>query len=281
VSGTGTTPDTTQGKPGGLASDPVGGNASGKGGSEVVLGDTDTAAPGILTDVSILIGNMVIRTGTLTVEVEKFIESERQVTTIVETAGGYIEQSSLTLDGTVKSGWFRVRVPQDKFTAVITKFEELGTVRQKEIGSEDVSAAIVDIEARIANLRRQELRLGELLGQAKTLDEVLRVENELSRVRYQIESYDGQLQYLKNRVALATIQLTLREPSEPVDPPVPGGDIWRQIWKAFVATWRAIGRFTVGLVVFVASVAPVALLVAVAWFAYRRRRAGRPPVSKE
>ena len=250
-------------------------DAAGKGDGTGVTEGGDRLV-GILTDTSVGIGNMIIRTGTLTVQVEKFSEAERQVNTIVEDAGGYIEQSSASLDDTIKSGWFRIRVPQDEFTAVIARFEELGTVRHKEMGSEDVSAAIVDTEARIANLRRQELRLGELLGQAKTLDEILRVENELNRVRYQIESYEGQLKYLQNRVAMATIALSLKEPGDPADPPVPGADIWRQIWKAFVNTWRGIGRFAVGLVVFVASVAPVALLIGAAWWAFARYRGRRP-----
>ena len=253
-------------------------DAAGKGGGTAVV-EGDRQLIGILNDTSVVVGNMVIRTGTLTVEVERFTDAERRVSTIVETAGGYIEQSSASLDGTVKSGWFRVRVPQNEFTAVIAKFEELGTVKQKEMGSEDVSAAIVDMEARIANLRRQELRLGELLSQAKTLDEILRVENELNRIRYQIESYEGQLKYLQNRVALATIALSLKEPGDPGDPPVPGADIWRQIWKAFVNTWRGIGRFAVGLVVFVASVAPVALLIGAAWLVFARYR-GRRPASR-
>lgn len=240
------------------------------------LAQGDDKLSGILADANLISANMVIRSGALTVEVTKFTEAERQVSIIVETAGGYIEQSSLSLDKTFKSGWFRVRVPQDQFTNVIVKFEELGTVRQKEMGSEDVSAAIVDLEARIANLRRQELRLGELLSQAKTLDEILRVENELNRVRYQIESYQGQLKYLGDRVAFSTLNISLKEPGDPVDPPVPGADIWRQIWKAFVNTWRGIGRFLVGLVVFVASVAPVAMIIGAAWWAFTRYRSRRP-----
>lgn len=219
--------------------------------------------------------SQIIRNAGVTVEVKDFLAAEGQVSAIVSARGGYIEQSSLSLQDKVKSGWWRIRIPQDRFDETIGQFAALGNVKRKEMGSEDVAATIVDLEARIANLRRQELRLGELLGQAKTLDEILRVENELNRVRYQIESYDGQLKWLKNRVAMSTIQLTLTEPGEGTTPPIPGADLWRQIWAAFVATWKGIGRFLGGLVVFIASVAPVVLILGAAWIGYRRWRAAK------
>ncbi len=217
----------------------------------------------------------IIQTATVTVEVKDFVAAEGQVSSIVAARGGYIEQSSLSLQDKVKSGWWRIRIPQDRFNEAIAEFEKMGTVKRKDLGAEDVAGTIVDLQARTANLRRQELRLGELLGQAKTLDEVLRVENELNRVRYQVESYEGQLKWFQNRVAMSTIQLNLSEPGEGTTPPIPGADLWRRIWAAFVATWKGIGSFLGGLVVFVASVAPVALILVAAWVGYRRWRAAR------
>lgn len=219
-------------------------------------------------------GSMMVRHANLTVEVRNFGDADRQVIPIVDAAGGYIESSSISLGDQVRSGWYRIRVPQAKFMETIGKLEALGTLKGKELGSEDVSGSVIDLEARISNLRRQELRLGQLLGQAKTLDEVLRVENELSRVRYQIEAAEGQLNWLRHRVAMATIQLNLAEPTEPPVPPVPGADLWRRIWQAFVATWRGIGGFMVGLVVFLASLAPVALVLVALWWGVQRYRRG-------
>ncbi|MDP2871401.1 MAG: DUF4349 domain-containing protein [Bacillota bacterium] len=250
-------------------------------------GDSFAAAPegmggvtttGLPDGVSTLGGTQVIRSASLTVEVREFEPSSRQVEDIIIAAGGYIEQSSINMDAKTRSGYFRARVPEPKFSETIRKLEELGKPQRREISAEDVTAPILDLEARISSLRSQELKMAQLLGQAKTLDEVLRVENELTRIRYQIEAYEGQLRYYRNRVSMATIALNLSEPGTPVPPPVPGADLWYRIWQAFVATWKGIGRFTEGLFVFIASVAPVvALLVAARWGygRYRRSKAGR------
>jgi hypothetical protein len=231
-----------------------------------------TTLPGGLES---LTGDQIIYTATLHVQVEKFDEAGHQVEQIVADAGGYLEQSSVSLDGKYKTGYYRIRVPQRVYAATLDKLEALGTVQQREEGTEDVSGTIIDLEARVNNLRRQELRLGELLGQAKNLDEILRVENELNRVRYQIEAHEGQLKWLRNRVAMSTITVNLSEPKEPVPSPIPGADLWKRIWRAFVETWRGIGHFLEGLAVFVASVIPVAVVLAGVWYGYRRWRSSR------
>lgn len=225
-------------------------------------------------------GAQVIRVASLGVEVKEFEPASRQVEDIVIAAGGYIEQSSVSMDAKVRSGYFRARVPENKFAETIRKLEELGKPLRRELGTEDVTAPIMDLEARISSLRGQELRLTQLLSQAKTLDEILRVENELSRIRYQIEAYEGQLRYYRSRVSMATITLNLSEPGKPVPPPVPGADLWYRIWQAFVATWNGIWRFTEAAFVFVASVVPVVAILAAAWWGYgryRRNRADRGP----
>lgn len=258
------------------------GDVAGKGGGDTLAGlppGVGALSPEV---VSTLGGAQIIRTASLVVEIREFEAATREVEDIVAAAGGYIEQSSLNLSAKTRSGYFRVRVPEGKFSETIRKLEELGKPLRRDLGTEDVTAPIMDLEARLSTLRGQELRLIQLQGQAKTLDEVLRVENELSRVRYQIEAYEAQLRYYRSRVSLATISLNLSEPGVPVPPPVPGADLWYRIWQAFVATWKGIWRFTEALFVFIASVAPVVAILAVAWWGfvrYRHRdsRSGRGP----
>jgi len=245
---------------------------SGKAGQDLAAAPQ---VPGATGNLGALGGDQIIYSATLTIEVEEFEPAGRQLEAIVTDAGGYVEQSSVSLDGTTKSGYYRVRVPQAAYAATIGKLEELGRVLRREQATEDVTGTVIDLEARISNLRRQELRLGELLSQAKTLDEILRVENELNRIRYQIEANEGQLKYLRDRVAMSSITVNLSEPKEPGPTPVPGADLWRRIWRAFVETWRGIGGFLEELVVFVASVVPVVLLLAALWLGYRRWRSSR------
>lgn len=220
-------------------------------------------------------GSQVIRQASLNVKVEDFVIAERKVLPFVDAAGGYIESSSVSLDAKAKYGWWRIRVPQSKLTDTIAKLEELGELTYKEMSSEDVSGVVIDLVARISNLRRQELRLGELLSEARTLDEILRVENELNRIRYQIEAAEGQLKWYRERVALATIHLHLSEPAAEVEPVGTGIDLLDRLIKAFVNSWRGIFRFLESFAIFLASLAPVILVVAALWWGYRQLRRAR------
>jgi len=220
-------------------------------------------------------GSQVIRQASLNIKVEDFVIAERKVLPIVDAAGGYIESSSVSLDAKVKHGWWRIRVPQSKLSDTITKLEELGELTYKEMSSEDVSGVVIDLEARISNLRRQELRLGELLSEARTLDEILRVENELNRIRYQIEAAEGQLKWYRERVAMATIYLQLSEPTAEVEPVGTGIDLLDRLIKAFVNSWHGIFRFLESFAIFLASLAPVILVVAALWWGYRQVRRAR------
>lgn len=113
-----------------------------------------------------------------------------------------------------------IRVPQDQFFLGMERIEALGKVRSRNVGSEDVSAQFIDLEARLKSTLREEGSLLSLLERANTVTEVLTIERELSRVRSDIERFQGQLNFLERRVDLATINVSLiMPPSESLRPP--------------------------------------------------------------
>ena len=78
--------------------------------------------------------------------------------------------------------------------------------------AEDVGEEYTDVSARVANARRLEARLLDLLAtRSGRLEEVLNLEREVARVREEIERYDGRLRYLRTRASISMLTLTLHE----------------------------------------------------------------------
>ena len=88
----------------------------------------------------------------------------------------------------------------------------LGELLGESVGSQDVTEQFVDLEARLRSLQTAEIRLLDLLDLADSVSEILIVENELARIRSEIERLTGQRNFLDRRVALATISVTFLPP---------------------------------------------------------------------
>ena len=221
----------------------------------------------------------VIRAGQLAIEVERFDEAARRLLTIAEAAGGFIADSSYEESGGVPRGTFVVRVPANRFGEVIRQVEQLGAVQRRQISGQDVTEEFIDLDARVRNLERQEARLLTFMDRATKIPDLMAVQQEVSRVRGEIERLKGRMRFTSNRVDLATIQAEVSQ-----KPKKRSGGFWDfdqtigRIQAAFLNTVRDILGAIEGLVTFAAAVLPVALLGALGWGMARRsiRRADRP-----
>ncbi|MEO1094476.1 MAG: DUF4349 domain-containing protein [Cyanobacteria bacterium J06638_28] len=105
--------------------------------------------------------------------------------------------------------WVELRVPQNNLDNVLEELRALGTVQAQSITAEDVANQLVDLQARVRNLRKSEEALLEIMERSGAVADVLEVARELSNVRETIERTDAQFKNLQNQVAYATVSLTL------------------------------------------------------------------------
>ncbi|WP_440952779.1 DUF4349 domain-containing protein [Methanococcoides sp. FTZ1] len=158
----------------------------------------------------------VITTSDVSLEVKDTPEAIDSIGAIASEYNGYVSSSSVYdtyYDGSeTLSGYITIRVPADEHDTVVDRLEALGKVRSKSTSGVDVTEEYIDVEARLSNLEKQEQRLQEILEMATTVEEVLEVEKELGRVRGEIESLTGRLNYLKDRIDLSTITVSVSEP---------------------------------------------------------------------
>ena len=200
----------------------------------------------------------IIQHASLRIEVKDFQSSSDAVIDIVERLNGFISDShSYVTDTGRKRGSITIRIPADRFIAVIDEIACVGNVKSKDTSGEDVTEEYIDLTARLNNSERQEQRLLEILDMAKEVKEVLEVEREVWRVRTEIERLTGRIKYLENRVELATISVSLYEP-EPITHSWGIRDAIHSAFEGFVSVIR-------GLIILVGYALPILILVGFGW----------------
>lgn len=290
----------THGQPGGFAPDigrvgaPQGGQGgateSGSTGSLAFTDKTGSAPPGteggtgaggLGSSVLSALGNQpavgrkVVVNYYLTLNCEDVVAAKSRAVSITEAAGGYIEALNFWTDQNgVTNASMTLRVPVNVLSGVIDELSSLGKVANEQIAAQDVTAQYVDVSARVKALREQEQRLLELLGRAQSLSDILVLENELARVRTEIEQYESMVRSLDQQTTYSTVHLTLQPPGAgPVPKP---GNLWGRITDAFLKSIRWLGRLAEGTLVFLAGLLPVAAVLAlVGWLVYRGMKARR------
>jgi len=225
------------------------------------------------------VSRKVIKTAELEVEVKGIDDAQERIIALVDQVNGFIESMTVTNYGTSRQAEITARVPSDHFRQVYEGVKELGDVSRDHIGGQDVTQEYMDLERRITNLQAQEDRVREMFNDAKTVEDLLKVEQRLTEVRGQIESLQGRLRYLKDQVGFSTLTITLHEPGEaPIQEPE-GWKIGYHLRGAINALIDAVRGVVYGVIWIVIAGAVVWIpLVIVIWLIRRwaiNRRARR------
>jgi len=211
---------------------------------------------------------MIIRTGQAFIEVDKVDPAILKVRQLAAQFGGYITNSSISGGrDQIRQATLELKIPAPRYDQAVGLLSTIGKVETVSSSAQDVGEEFVDVTARVNNSRRLEERLISLLAnRTGKLDEVLRVERELARVREEIERYEGRLRYLSARVALSTLTITVHEPA-PILGNAPGENpiaaALRRAWKNFIAV-------VAGSIAALGVAIPLALLALAVWAGYRR-----------
>jgi hypothetical protein len=211
---------------------------------------------------------MIIRTGQAFIEVEKVDPAVLRIRQLAAQVGGYIANSSISGGrDQIRQATLEVKIPASKYDQAVGDLSTIGKVETVNSTAEDVGEEFVDVTARVNNAHRLEERLITLLStRTGKLDEVLRVEHELARVREEIERYQGRLRFLSMRAATSTLTITVHEPL-PVLGNTPGTN---PIAAALRRAWRSFVALVAGLIASLGVVIPLALIGFAGWLGYLR-----------
>jgi predicted HicB family RNase H-like nuclease len=159
-------------------------------------------------------------------------------------------------DGAALSGYMTLRVPAESLEAFVDEAASLGKVLRQSENESDVTQEHIDLNARLKNLQAQEARLREFFDKATKVEEMLAIEQELGRVRGEIEAMQAQIAYLERQAALSTVTIELTKPAPVVRP---SGTDWGFV-DAITQSVRAfVGTINV-MIILTGGILPLALL---------------------
>jgi len=209
----------------------------------------------------------IVRNATVTVEVDEVGRSAAQVREIAASLDGVVAQEDTALsDSAEPRSWLVVRVPADALDTALVRLAELGDVVQQGGSTDDVTGQVVDLQARIESQQASVERVRALLAEAESLGDVVTIEAELTRRQADLEALQAQAALLADQVALATVTVTLIEPSTSTGG---FGDGLRAGWDAFVRSAQTLATGLGAILPFLAVLAVILLPIAVL---VRRRR---------
>jgi anti-sigma factor RsiW len=206
-------------------------------------------------------GPMIIRTAQLNLVTKEFDKARSNLEAILKWHRGYVGE--LNASGNTGSGrtlTATLRVPADQLDATLAEVKTLGRVESESQGGQDVTSQYVDLEARLGNARNTEDRLTDLLrNRTGKLSDVLAVEQELDRVRGEIEQMEAERKNMAKQVSYATLNATITEDYKAQLQVVPPSTATR-ISNAAVDGYRSMVDGVVSLALFVLSTGPSLLL---------------------
>src|SRR6267154_1761993 len=216
---------------------------------------------------------MIIRTGQVSVEVDSLLSAIARVRALAERVGGYIANTAIqTGQERFHSATIEIKVPSERFEEALQGLKPIGKVESINVTAEDVGEEFVDVSARVQNDRRFEARLLDLLStRTGKLADVIELEQELGRVREEIERYEGRLRYLKAHAATSSLSITVHEPA----PLVGEQGSFSVIAASFAQGWRNFVALVAIAIEALGVVGPLVVVAALAWFGVRRARAPR------
>ena len=157
---------------------------------------------------------LIVRTGTLELEVASLGSTVTAAGNVVTAAGGYVSGSDESAAGDDASASVVYRIPAAAWDAILTGIRGLATkVRHQQVDTEEVTGQVVDLGARITNLRATEAALQAIMARATKISDVLDVQKELTATRGEIERLIAEKTQLEGRAAYGSLKVTFNLPA--------------------------------------------------------------------
>ena len=237
------------------------------GGSAKAANDTTTGDVPSDTEIQSNSNRKLIKTVNMSAETREFDDLIANITQRINDLGGYAETMEVhgnTYNSkSARSAFIVARIPAEKLDLFVTDISDKSNITSKTESAEDVTLQYADVEAHKESLKIEQERLNKLLEQADTLENIIELENRLTEVRYEIESYESRLRMMNNQVVYSTVNLSVQEVKEYTPEPVEELSFGQRLSEGFLEScenaWELIQDFIIGFISFLPTL--VVLLI--------------------
>lgn len=212
----------------------------------------------------------IIYSANATIETTDFDAAVEKLEAMIASYGGFVESSSVSGNNyyqsshgyaSSRSADYRIRIPSASFAAVMGSLSELGNVPYSNTYTENITSQYYDVQARLNACLTQEQSLLDMMAKADTVSDLLEIQEQLSDVRYRIESLQSTLTNWDRQVSYSTISLSLQEVTEYT--PEAKLSFGQQLSLALSRGVKGLGEFFRDLLLWLLEAMPALILLAV------------------
>ena len=193
----------------------------------------------------------LIKNGSMDLVVENLEQTRNEVLNLIEKHGGYCANEQYSSWEHSSAYNLTVRIPCGNFDSFVSDVEAgKGKIESKSMYINDVTAEYIDLETRLDTKRSYLKRYKELLKSAKSVQEIVSIEDKIRSLEEEIDSTVGQLKYLSNQVAYSTLHLNIRHDDANYDPhhPEHSQSVAQRLWQSLQGGFRGFIDFLFFLV---------------------------------
>ena len=214
----------------------------------------------------------IIKEGDISFETGNVSQTRKVIINALKKCGGYVSEENESNNGeeSRKEYVLHTRIPAKNFDQFLNAVSSTAVqIDSKNISTQDVTVRYIDISTRLQNKKLLEARYLSLLKQANKMGDILQVENKLSEIRSEIESEQGQLNYLSRQVAYSSLDITFY--TRHIAPVDKGYGVGYKLKRALSNGWDTLGNWFFGLI----SIWPLLLIICILVILFKRWRKRR------
>ncbi|MBQ5716960.1 MAG: DUF4349 domain-containing protein [Clostridia bacterium] len=217
----------------------------------------------VTTDQSQTTDRKIIKTANMSAETKNFDEFLSIVEGYLSEKGGYIEnkETNNNTDFSGRKCYLTIRIPEAELDGLMKKIGENATVTYENIRANDVTDSYNDSERQIEVLETEQQRLLELLKKAESLDDILEIESRLTQIRYELSSYEQQIEEYDDSVSYSTLSLNVSEVER--ETVAKDDSFFTKVSEGFMTSISDIGHGFTDIAVGFLSITPYLVLIAI------------------
>ena len=225
-------------------------------------------SPGLQSETQITsLTRKIIKDGRMEIRVRNLEQGKILIDSLVKKFQGYYAEESFNNQDYSHDFSLKIRVPSEKFELFIAQAESaIGELVFKSVSSRDVTEEFIDLETRLKNKKNYLNRYGELLKQAKSVKDILEIEEKTRVIEEEIESTEGRLKYLSNQVDFSTLELRITKKNDYNFIPQNEGNFFDRLRFSLVKGWFGLVTFTL----FVIRLWPFWIIVSLIYYLIRK-----------
>ena len=194
---------------------------------------------------------MIIRNGNISLVVEDINQAVEDITGMASAFGGYVVYSNIRGEEEDMEGWIYFRVPDEDFDAAMAQLRDLAVqIESESTSTQDVTEEYIDLESRLRNAEAIEAEYLALLDKAEDVDDILRIYNYLSDIRYEIEYIEGRMQYLEQLTSTSLIEVYL-QPEASVSVGWNAGGVFKAAANGLLIAGKVLANMAIWLLIFI------------------------------